>query len=394
MLLYLLSLVIHFGLQVSASNLKCNIENPFTSANVAIGFPRVANRAPSTGTLNLKVIFVDFSDAPATDTPQQVFAYISPNTEQFFASVSYGHFTVNLSPYYKWLRMSKVSTAYSMSPSISFASHRAYLTEAANLASSDSVDFSTFDEIIVMTNPTATAIAYGPAFCSSTGNGVTIKGKEFINSVTSGRDLIGWNKFWLIHELSHTLGLPDLYSFSGPLFGFTGDWSIMGNINGNAREYFAWERWLLGWLSGAQYLCITSKSNTTAILSPIENLDSSIQYKAVIVPLTQYQAVVIESRRNRGYDTITKEGILVYLVDSTLATGNGVIQVIPINTADQSKKNNIVGVGESVSCSTVTVNYVSNTNDLDTILVISNSASVRLKISFYFQYLLGAYFFF
>ena len=123
----------------------------------------------------------------------------------------------------------------------------------------DGVDFSASDQFLVLTNPAATNVAYGPAFCSSPGFGVPVNGKEFINGVTSGADITAFSTFWYIHEFAHTLGLPDLYASTGTRFGYTGGWSIMGNINAAAREFTAWERWLLGWISDTQVSCLSRR---------------------------------------------------------------------------------------------------------------------------------------
>jgi M6 family metalloprotease-like protein len=198
------------------------------SSNVAIGFPRLSDRAKSIGDSRITVIFVDFSDAPASQTPQQVFALISPTTENFVKQTSYSKLNVIFTPNYKWLRMSKSSASYNMKSDISFDSMRVYMSEAATLALADGVDFSASDQFLVLTNPAATNVAYGPAFCSSPGLGVIVNGKEFTNGVTSGADITAWSTFWYIHEFAHTLGLPDLYASTGTQFGYTGGWSTMG----------------------------------------------------------------------------------------------------------------------------------------------------------------------
>lgn len=355
------------------SKSQCRLLNTLGSGeNVAIGFPRLSNRAKSIGTLRITVLFVDFSDFPAKQTPQQVFSLISPMTENFISQNSYSKLKINFIPHYKWLRMSKVSTAYGMSPSISFTSQRNYITEASNIASKkDNVDFSTSDEIVVLTNPLATSVPYGPAFCSSPGSGITIKGKEFINSVSSGHDITNWSNFWLNHELCHTLGLPDLYAFSGVQFGYTGGWSIMGNINANAREFFAWERWLLDWISDSQVLCLSASSKG----SHLENISSievanNVANKMAVITLSSSKALVVESRRSMGYDKISKKGILVYLVDTSIRTGSGPIKVLPINLKDESKMNNILSASQSITYANVKVQVVSSGTVSDQVKII------------------------
>ena len=351
--------------------------NRASSNNMAIGFPRISNRARSTGTLTITVLFVDFSDMPATQTVEQVFSLISPTTENFYSKNSYNNFKINFLPYFKWLRMSKRSTDYGMSPSISFNSQRAYITEAANIARGFSVDFSTSDEIVVLTNPLVTAVPYGPAFCSQPGSGVTINGREIINGANSGYDINNWKEYWLIHELGHTLGLVDLYAFSGDLFRFTGGWSIMGNINGFARELLAWERWLMGWLPDSQVICVSN--NSSYVISPIEILDDL--NKTLIVPLSYTSAIVVESRRSLGYDTIVKEGVIVYFIDTSISTGKGPIQVLPINNSDTDKSNLILGVGESVSYSSVKVTYSLKINNSDQVIIESDGPIYSKAIS-------------
>jgi hypothetical protein len=63
---------------------------PAKFPQVSLGFPRVSNRLRSTGDVRVTALFVDFSDAVATRTPQDVFAILSPGAEQFYRAVSYG----------------------------------------------------------------------------------------------------------------------------------------------------------------------------------------------------------------------------------------------------------------------------------------------------------------
>src|ERR1700755_1542078 len=89
---------------------------PGTQDGVRLGFPRIANRAPTTGDVHIKVLFVDFSDAVATQTPQQVMGILSPGAEQFYAAVSAGRMHLIFDPVYTWLRMSKPTSGYPWNP--------------------------------------------------------------------------------------------------------------------------------------------------------------------------------------------------------------------------------------------------------------------------------------
>ena len=101
--------------------------------------------------------------------------------------------------------------------------------------------------IVVITNPYAKNIPYGPTFVPNSDGGFTVNGKVFENAISSGKDLLYWKNFWLSHEMAHSMELPDLYEYqSNSQFKFTGQWSIMADINELGREFFGWKRWLLG----------------------------------------------------------------------------------------------------------------------------------------------------
>ena len=358
---------------VSTLNLAdaCKLQNgPAVRSDVAIGWPRIASRMRTTGTLNVKVIMVDFSDAVATRTPAEVFGIINPGSAEIFKEVSYGKMTYSFDPKLKWYRMSHPSTDYTFK---SFDDQRNYIQEAVKLAEND-VDFSKTDSLIVLANPDATALTFGPAFTPGPLSGVFSKGNYIGNGATSGHDLLFWGPMWLDHEISHTMGLVDLYAFAvdssipDSAFRFTGYFSYMGfsSSTSNSPGPFAWERWLLGWIDDSQIKCQHSGSGTT-VLTPIERVGGT---KAVIVPTGRYTAVVIESRRAEGIDkNMVKEGVLVYTVDTSIATGYGPIKVQNLQPNDPHLRQSPLRVGESLTVGTVKINVSASDSSSDTVEV-------------------------
>jgi hypothetical protein len=136
-----------------------------------------------------------------------------------------------------------------------------------------------------------------------------------------------------------------------------GGFSLMGLIAGHAREFFAWERWVLGWIDDAQVSC-AGAGTSDVVLSPVER---SGGIKMVVVPTGPTSAVVVESRRAEGYDTngTFSAGALVYLIDTAVASGNGVLKVLPINDADGNKGSAPLQPGQSLSSGGVTITYLS-----------------------------------
>jgi len=343
------------GLEIVADPVAaCRL--PGSQFGVRLGFPRIANRAATTGDVHIKVLFVDFSDAVATETPQQVMAILSPGAEQFYAAVSAGRMHLIFYPGYTWLRMSKPTIDYAWNP-LTFAGQKAYIEEAVQLAGN--LDVSTTEAFIVITNPDVTAFAYGPAFTANPGDGYTAGTRTFDNGATSGNDMAFWGAGWFNHEFGHAMGLIDLYEIgvaNPQTFHYTGDFSMMGNILGTAPEYLGWERWLLGWFDDDAVLC-TSPGQSAATLTPVEVAGG---VKIAVVPTGTTTALVVESRHAIGYDqALPREGLLVYSIDTSINTGAGVVKVLPIDDSDHVKTSALIGSGDSLTQGGVTITHVS-----------------------------------
>jgi M6 family metalloprotease-like protein len=338
------------------------------------GWPRIKERLKSTGDVIATVVMVDFSDAPATMTPAEAFARISPSAD-VFKEVSYGKFNYVFKPQLKWYRMSKKSSDY-VTGGWTFNSHRAYISEAANLADLD-VDFSKTDSLIILANPDARGIGNsGPAFAAIRSNGLTLDGRYISNGATSAYDLNNWKAIWLNHEVTHTLGLVDLYAFTQENSAnqydglrYTGEFSYMGfsSYESNSPSLLAYERWNLGWLDDSQIKCM-NESKTTQLITPVETIGG---VKAVMVPISKTKAVVIESRRPLGIDSkLAKSGALVYVVDSTNQSGLGPVKVYPSDvTSDPRYLKAPRAVGEKITIEGVTVTVTQSNESGDTVEV-------------------------
>lgn len=153
------------------------------------------------------------------------------------------------------------------------------------------------------------------------------------------------------------MALVDLYELgvaNPQTFHFTGDFSIMGNILGAAPEYLGWERWLLGWVDDDAVLC-ASRGHTVATLTTIE---ASGGTKLIVVPTGPTTAVAVESRHALGYDSaLPNEGLLVYFIDTSIATGQGVVKVLPLDDNDFRKLSAALVVTHSLTYAGVTVTF-------------------------------------
>jgi M6 family metalloprotease-like protein len=290
-----------------------------------------------------------------------------------FKEMSYGKLSYNLKPQLKWYRMSKNSSDY-VAGGWTFIKHRDYMTEAAKLADSE-VDFGNTDSLIILANPDAKGMGYsGPAFAAIRGSGITLDGKYISNGATSAYDLNNWKSIWLNHEISHSMGLVDLYAFttsdrSNRYDGlrYTGEFSYMGlsSYQSNSPSLLAFERWNLGWIEDSQVECVKS-SQFTKLITPVQVSGGT---KAVIVPISSTKAVVIESRRATGIDSaLSKSGALVYLVDSSIQSGLGPVKVFPSDLVNDPRYLNAPrAMGESVTVEGVTIKVIQSDASGDTV---------------------------
>lgn len=335
----------------------CKLPDNDTHGAIGLGVPRSPGRLPSVGTARTKVIFVDFPDVPATKTPQEVFGMVSPGSEQFFASVSYGRMNYVLEPHLEWYRMSKNSADYNWGTTVEAVYE--YMEEAIGLADPD-VNFAGADQILIMANPDAAEIFNGPAHFGP----LTYDGTTFTSIVTSGHDLNFWGFLWLNHESGHNLGMIDLYSYSGG-HPYVGGFDLMGLISGAAPEFMAHHRWMMDWLDDSQIFC-QQTAEETVYLTPVETAGG---VKALMVPVDPTKLVVVESRRAVGYDSaLPKEGALVYVVDSSISTGQGGIEIFP-KLSDPLFYDSPLAVGESVTVEGVTIEVISANSAADQVRV-------------------------
>lgn len=333
---------------------NCQLPEMYTHGGVGIGFPRIKNRVNSVGEVKVHLIFVDFSDVPATKSIQSVFSILSPTAENYFNEVSYGKMKLKFIPTTKWYRMSKLSNQYNWD-NLNFYSHKQYLQEAVALSDND-IDFSSSDAFIIIANPEARNLKNGPAWTANPGIGIKVDGKEFLSSATSGYDLNYWGGLWFNHEFGHDMGLVDLYAYQGNSHRFVGEYSIMGLINGAGQDLFGWEKWLLGWISDDQIVCVNS-GNNSAVLSPLEAAEGT---KLLIMSISKTSAIVIESRQKMGYDkNIPKVGPLVYIVDTGITTGAGTIKVLPFNESDTKKLQSPLEVGQVINYGSYSIKFIS-----------------------------------
>ena len=306
---------------------------PLVGANndrVEIGFLPQPNRLPTDGKVKMTAVFVDFADEPAQIGAQQYFSQFVRQGLSHIEDFSYGQVTFDIDGPYGWIRMPKPSSDYPFYRGMPNEEFRAF-AESALRQADPSVDFSETDGFIVVVPPSIrNGFDVSPAFVETPETGIRIDGNVLMNGTVIATDAPWARPLVLAHEILHTMGLVDLYSFAStpPDFvtqhEFVGPYGAMGDITGRAPSLFAWERWVLKWISDDHVACLGQGVHKLQLNSVNRVSEGS---RIGVLPLDGTRFLALEARTADGLDSRGFNGVLPYIVDPAIPTGYGPIRV-------------------------------------------------------------------
>ena len=290
------------------------------------------------GTAKAVMIFVDFANAPAgSASATEVANHLLGNgaAQELFSTQSYGKMNLDVAVKADlgWKRMPLPSTSYSFT---TFDTHKTYLSAAASLFSPSDMKFSDYDFVFVVA-PQAAGFPLSPAFNAYRGQGASSPSGEIRLAVTFGTDSYSNRYINLVHEVGHLFGLPDLYPYSGNANGEkAGCWPIMSDIF-HSVCFLGWHRHKNEWLDqpretylqGATVICyktlspFSSSYGLSMIALPVDDLEKPS--KVLVVELAQ----PVLGTNNQYWG----DGVLIYTVDATIATGDSPVVVVPKTTS-------------------------------------------------------------
>ena len=338
--------------------------------------------------------------------------------------MSYGGLDVEFVPHDTWLRSESEFGAFLSANQLSNqAVNSGAISHAMSLAATD-FDFSDIHSVMVVL-PSSLFGGGGFAHASISaldGSWPT----TLINSVHLGdeREPYTWGSV-AAHEITHNLGLADLYPYDSNVHArpdapsgqawiatqwgrmnmwawflaaehdprLAHDWEYPdGNLSTAYRhhlrieEMLAWSRWQLDWLSESQVNCV-GEPDTTVMLSPIAQPGNGVAMAAV--PLNAHEMIVLESRRKLGYDAgefyqaadsgasttfpaLITEGVLVYTVDSLVRTGRLPLKTVGDAGNAQVDDFPVLEAGDSVSLRGYTITVTADDGDTHTVSITRN----------------------
>jgi hypothetical protein len=338
----------------------CQLKSTLTrEAN--LGYLVDPTYVPSTGTVNLAIIYTTYTDAPGDDRAFNEYDKVQfPNIAKFYSVASYGKLKVTLTTNDKYYNINKPSASYNLEAMNQTSKFADVVVDAVNAAKGD-YDFSKIDAILVVMPSTSKAVDLG-----ATGVNIQISGKTFYNAVTAAfinpSDKAPVRPLFMVHEIGHNFGLPHpIQQTQGYL------WDVMYWEEVPAPDLFGWEKFILKWIDKSQVDCLSEVPNTpvTEYLEATEIASSNT--KLAVIKLSDSKALVVESRRKSEIDNLLagEEGALVYLLDVNLGSNKGAIKLITNGSPKRNMAGNqlLVGTlkqGQSISAEGVKISVLKN----------------------------------
>ena len=364
---------------------------------ISTGFPITSDLL---GKSEVKVLglYVDFTNMKGHIEPKIDSDPIISKFNEFYDAVSYGNLKINWTIPNHYYHLTQPVDFYRFS----LKSMNEKQGDWANIfkfpqdvidAADSEINFSQFDALVIFTPPQATDAEIGDVSPGDLKGEIGYKSQDgpvrnirtYVGSWRSpswADSRLGQEYLWrgIVHEFGHILGLPDYYmlDFVNRFDSYVGQYDIMGVPQfGQAPELFAWSRWLLGWLPDKQVICNQLKSSVIA-LSPIETKNGETKF--VVIPISDHEAIGIESRRAVGFDSKigkSSEGVLIYKIDTSKPTQKGPIQIQSIRPnpqgswADSSNlfRDAPLKVGETLQIGSVKITLLRSTPDSDVLTI-------------------------
>jgi immune inhibitor A len=337
-------------------------QSPARVSGTTGGTAFTAGITPPSGTANLPVLLINFSNTTTTYTPSSfntlLFGTGNKSMKDYYEEVSYGAFSVSAGPsgVAGWFTASQRHNYYGRNL-LGFDVHPAQLViEAVAAADAAGFDFAPYDmdgdcyvDVVAVVHQGSGEEASGVATdiwshrwdlnsAAASGDGTgeyttndtaacgNIKVNDYIiqpETLLGGQQTMGV----FAHEYGHSFGLPDLYDTDGTSEGL-GNWGLMaaGSWNAVSRpgdtpaHFSAWSKFFLGWITPTDVV-------GTLPSEPIEpaSLAADVYRFGSGSPSTGGEYFLVENRQRTvgSFDEgLPGNGLAIWHIDESKATTN------------------------------------------------------------------------
>ena len=293
-----------------------------------VGFPRGdsygTSMLPTSGRVNVQLLAIEFPDALGTAAELTAADAQISEFNKWFEFTSNGALSFNWQFPKQWFRMSRAVPNYGLQKGDN-VSNTVMAQEVISIADQE-VNFSGSHFVFVLFPK---SIRLGTDSLAIV-NGRVETNEGPVKNVFGGADYFYNNdydlwSFW-VHEWGHPMGLAGHTPRSNI--------SVMDNQNGSSVMLNVWDTFFTGWMGSNELYCMPIEEKSKEItLIPLERLQRGP--RGVIVPISDTNAVVIESHRAEGWGkrmldseygrkfgvtSTASYGVSVYWIDTTMDT--------------------------------------------------------------------------
>jgi M6 family metalloprotease-like protein len=347
----------------------CRLENQTNRRDVTIGFPMFNARLSTLGVVRAKVLYVDFRDDRLDWSLQQMESFFSPysnHSSNYFGTMSNSRLDMQFELHPEVIQLSGTADSYKMATTDRrwWEGLTTMMMETLVLAD-PSVDFTGIDFLVFVINPN---IPYeeadiSPAFTNDVDfNPFITNEATILNATVLARNTEAWSAALMTHEIGHLLGLVDFYDYAFQAryenyHRFVGGWDVMGLIDGQFNDMFAWNKYLLGWLDDEDVDCIRA-SELTQLEVTLGNEALPNTSALLVIQESSTRALMIEAKLDNEY-CVRCYGVLVYSVDSSIDSGNGPLQIHPATrNTDPYMIDALLQVGDELQVGDVLIRVI------------------------------------
>lgn len=296
-----------------------------------MGFNFHSGCVKGTGNLEAFAIFVDFPDAKDED-PDSLKALhdkLVPATTEWYTKSTYNKLKLNIkADTSKYYRMPKASSEYDwLGRGAGIWRHDRYIQDALDAFTAEGTQSPPPKVDVLYVIPTSQAANYISRSITYYDPISTRQGKKVAKkTVTLGAADWDHSAMTMVHETGHAFCLPDYYSFNSYAGFYTGEFGVMSQHEGMAPDYFAWDKYRLGWIEDKAVDCVLEAGSTTHVLTPLAVEGGK---KAVVIAGSEISALIAEVRTADGVDkNLCAPGVLLTEVNTRTAPGSGPIRVL------------------------------------------------------------------
>lgn len=329
--------------------------------NFSSGFPIKPERMVLSAKTKVAVLAVDFKNLRAITSPKKDLSDVFYALNTFYSYQATKKIVFDFIVPEKYLQLPMTVEEYSLNVNFfagefNQAKQESYwnYVRAAIAAADPVIDFTGVGTIIVAGPPKATNDQIGAfvAQAATSSQGFTTNEGTIYNILIRGNDQYRNLQNWA-HEMGHMLGLNDIRNtenVGAQKSDGIGAFDLMGQYE--KTELLVWHRFMLGILNDNQINCVTSGEATYHWIRPVAEKTTGV--KGVVIPLGQFEGLIVESRRSLGYDyglQSASSGALVYALDTTIPYRRSPVKVVyPARSVDrQNELDSALRKNESVT---------------------------------------------